>query len=65
MLLDLSTIRSQFPTLSRDAIFLDNPAGTQVTRTVLDRMKDYLVEYNANHGAHSPPTASRMRWWRK
>jgi len=34
MPLDLSTIHSQFPTLSRDAIFLDNPAGTQVARTV-------------------------------
>jgi cysteine desulfurase family protein (TIGR01976 family) len=49
MPLDLSTIRSQFPALARDAIFLDNPAGTQVARTVLDRVKDYLVEHNANH----------------
>ena len=49
MPLDLPTIRSQFPALSRDAIYLDNPAGTQVARTVLDRMKDYLVEHNANH----------------
>jgi cysteine desulfurase family protein (TIGR01976 family) len=46
---DLTAIRSQFPALKRDAIFLDNPAGTQVARTVLDRMKDYLVEHNANH----------------
>jgi cysteine desulfurase family protein (TIGR01976 family) len=49
MPLDLPVIRSQFPALARDAIFLDNPAGTQVARTVLDRMKDYLVEHNANH----------------
>jgi cysteine desulfurase family protein (TIGR01976 family) len=49
MPLDLATIRSQFPALSRDAIFLDNPAGTQVARTVLDRMNNYLVEHNANH----------------
>ncbi|MFZ2098005.1 MAG: aminotransferase class V-fold PLP-dependent enzyme, partial [Anaerolineales bacterium] len=49
MSLDLTVIRSQFPALSREAIFLDNPAGTQVARTVLDRMKDYLVEHNANH----------------
>ena len=49
MPLDLSTIRSQFPALARDAIFLDNPAGTQVARTVLDRMNDYLVKHNANH----------------
>jgi cysteine desulfurase family protein (TIGR01976 family) len=49
MPLDLTVIRSQFPALSREVIFLDNPAGTQVARTVLDRMKDYLVEHNANH----------------
>jgi cysteine desulfurase family protein (TIGR01976 family) len=49
MPLDLSVIRAQFPALERDCIFLDNPAGTQVARTVLDRMKDYLVEHNANH----------------
>ncbi len=49
MPLDLSAIRSQFPALKRDAIFLDNPAGTQVARTVLDRMNNYLVEHNANH----------------
>ncbi|HSB66804.1 MAG TPA: cysteine desulfurase-like protein [Anaerolineales bacterium] len=49
MPLDLSAIRSQFPALQRNCIFLDNPAGTQVARTVLDRVKDYLVEHNANH----------------
>jgi cysteine desulfurase family protein (TIGR01976 family) len=49
MSLDLSVVRAQFPALKRDCIFLDNPAGTQVARTVLDRVKDYLVEHNANH----------------
>jgi cysteine desulfurase family protein (TIGR01976 family) len=49
MPLDLTAIRAQFPALNRDVIFLDNPAGTQVARTVLDRMSNYLVEHNANH----------------
>ncbi len=49
MTLDLTAIRSQFPALTRQAIFLDNPAGTQVARTVLDRMRNYLAEHNANH----------------
>jgi selenocysteine lyase/cysteine desulfurase len=49
MTLDLKLIRSQFPALKRDAIFLDNPGGTQVARQVLDRMNQYLVEMNANH----------------
>ena len=49
MPLDLPTIRSQFPALSREAVYLDNTAGTQVARTVLDRMNNYLVEHNGNH----------------
>jgi cysteine desulfurase family protein (TIGR01976 family) len=50
MPLDLTTIRSKFPALQKDAIFLDNPAGTQIAEEVLERVKRYLVETNANHG---------------
>jgi len=50
MSLDLNAIRERFPGLSRPAIFFDNPAGTQVAQSVLDRMSDYLVNTNANHG---------------
>ena len=49
MPLDLNTIRAQFPALERPAIFLDNPAGTQITRRSLERISNYLVECNANH----------------
>lgn len=49
MALDLHRIRSQFPALQREALFLDNPAGTQVPRSVIDRMNAYLVNCNANH----------------
>ena len=52
MPLDISQIRAQFPALQREAIFLDNPAGTQVAQQVLNRMNQYMVEMNANvHGA--------------
>ncbi len=50
MTLDITTIRQQFPALRRPAIFLDNPAGTQVARQVPERISQYLVEHNANHG---------------
>ena len=49
MSLNLPLIREQFPALESEAIFLDNPAGTQVPQSVLDRMDTYLTEYNANH----------------
>src|SRR5512139_4349382 len=50
MTLDVSAIRSQFPALSRQAIFLDNPGGTQIAQQSIDRINQYLVECNANHG---------------
>ena len=50
---DLGTIRAQFPALAiRDGgeprVYLDNPAGTQVPSTVIERMSRSLTETNAN-----------------
>ncbi len=50
-------LRQQFPALSRNimgqpAAFLDGPAGTQVSQSVIDAISDYLIHSNANrHGA--------------
>ena len=49
MPLDLDLIRQQFPSLNRPAVFLDNPAGTQIARQSLDHINHYLLECNANH----------------
>lgn len=46
---DTSLIRQQFPALDRPAIFLDNPAGTQISKQSLERINRYLLEHNANH----------------
>jgi cysteine desulfurase family protein (TIGR01976 family) len=48
MPLNTKSVRKQFPGLARDAIFLDNPAGTQVAQHCLDRVQDYLTHTNAN-----------------
>ena len=53
--LDLTWIRSQFPSLARivnsyPAVFLDGPGGTQVPQRVIDAMLDYLRQNNANTG---------------
>lgn len=45
----LNLVRQHFPALDRPAIFLDNPAGTQISRQSLERINRYLVECNANH----------------
>jgi cysteine desulfurase family protein (TIGR01976 family) len=55
--LDLSSYRRYFPSLTLDvngkqAIYLDNPGGTQVAQQVIDAMVSYFREANANsHGA--------------
>jgi len=53
MQFDLDAIRTQFPALAiTDAgiprIYFDNPAGTQVTHGVVERMTECLIESNAN-----------------
>lgn len=55
MPLDVETVRAAFPALAlKDRglprLYLDNPAGTQVPRTVVDAMADCLLEANANIG---------------
>jgi cysteine desulfurase family protein (TIGR01976 family) len=49
MPLNSSVVRQQFPSLDRPDVFLDNPGGTQIARTSLERMQRYLLECNANH----------------
>lgn len=46
---DVNLVRQQFPSLDRPAIFLDNPAGTQISKPSLERINRYLLECNANH----------------
>jgi cysteine desulfurase family protein (TIGR01976 family) len=51
--LDLSWVRSQFPSLAQTvnghpAAFLDGPGGTQVPQRVIDAISDYLARNNAN-----------------
>jgi len=47
---DIKLIRAQFPGLNRPEIFFDNPGGTQIARPSLDRINDYYLLCNANHG---------------
>ena len=47
---DVEHVRKQFPALASGAVFFDNPGGTQVPSRVVERMTDYLLHHNANHG---------------
>jgi cysteine desulfurase family protein (TIGR01976 family) len=53
--LDLTAIRSQFPSLAQtvngqSAVFFDGPGGTQVPQRVIDAISNYLSRDNANSG---------------
>src|SRR6266853_1068447 len=53
--LDLTWVRSQFPSLAQTvngdpAVFLDGPGGTQVPQRVIDAITGYLRRDNANTG---------------
>jgi cysteine desulfurase family protein (TIGR01976 family) len=53
--LDLSWVRSQFPTLAQTvtghpAVFFDGPGGTQAPQRVIDAISTYLSRDNANTG---------------
>ncbi len=50
MTYDVDEIRSHFPSLHTGAIYLDNPAGTQVPQEVIDAVVDYYKTANANNG---------------
>ena len=54
---DAKTIRTEFPALSvRDdgmpRIYFDNPAGTQVPKSVVDKMSECMLESSANLGGN-------------
>jgi cysteine desulfurase family protein (TIGR01976 family) len=52
---DVAYVRSQFPALKRTidgspAAYLDGPGGTQTPQRVLDAVRAYLTDHNANYG---------------
>src|ERR1051326_4120661 len=55
MSFQIDTIRDQFPALARKlnnrpAIYFDGPAGSQTPLPVVEAMRSYMLEHNANHG---------------
>jgi cysteine desulfurase family protein (TIGR01976 family) len=48
-MLNIEEIRARFPGLKRPALFFDNPAGTQIVQSAMDRINHYLIHTNANH----------------
>ena len=60
---DAKAIRSEFPALSVHddgvpRIYFDNPAGTQVSQSVVDAMSNCMLEASANLGGYFPTSES-------
>lgn len=63
MSFDIDKVRSAFPALAltddgKRRIYFDNPAGTQVPQTVVDRMSDCMIGANANLGGYFRTSAN-------
>ena len=57
MTFDLAAIRAQYPALSetdegRPRLYFDNPAGTQVPISVVERMSECMLQASANLGGY-------------
>lgn len=61
MPLDLDYIRPHFPALAGDWIFMDNAGGSQTLGLVAERIGDYLLSSNVQHGASYAVSQQAMR----
>jgi len=50
MALDIDFVRAQFPGLQSDWAFLDNAGGTQILRSAVERMNEFLFHRNVQIG---------------
>ncbi len=51
MNMNLDFVRSQFPSLSGEWIFMENAGGSQILQPVLKRINEYLINSNVQLGA--------------
>lgn len=62
MPLDLDFVRSHFPGLRSEWVFMDNAGGSHVLEGVADRIRDFLLTTPVQHGAsYGPSVAARAR----
>ncbi|MFT6053590.1 MAG: cysteine desulfurase family protein (TIGR01976 family) [Roseivirga sp.] len=49
--LDLDFVRSFFPALKGGFVYMDNAGGAHTLKPVVDRLSEYLLHYDVQHGA--------------
>src|SRR6187401_87265 len=55
-MLDVQFVRSQFPALSDGWAYFDNAGGSQVLKSVAERISDYLLTSSVQTGASYEPS---------
>ena len=55
-MLDVQFVRSQFPALSDGWAYFDNAGGSQVLKSVAERISDYLLTTSVQTGASYEPS---------
>jgi cysteine desulfurase family protein (TIGR01976 family) len=58
---DRERIRSQFPSLAGDTVFLENAGGSQVPAVVADSIRDYMLSSYVQLGASYPLSLASSR----
>ena len=58
---DIEWVRNQFPALENKIAFMDNAGGSQTLKSVIDRITEYLTDYDVQLGAsyHTSQLASK------
>lgn len=49
--LDVDFVRGYFPALQKGFTFMDNAGGSQTLKPVVDKISEYLLNYDVQHGA--------------
>ncbi|XXG93983.1 hypothetical protein Hte_000234 [Hypoxylon texense] len=61
--LDIQAVRSKFPALQEDQVFLDNAGGSQTLGVAIDTIRDYLIKSNVQFGGgYKTSQASSSRY---
>ena len=57
---DIDWVREQFPALKNNMVFMDNAGGSQTLKSVMNRITEYLTNYDVQLGAtyHTSQVAS-------
>lgn len=57
----LTKVRSKFGALSQKQVFMDNAGGSQVLDSVIDSIREYLLNTNVQLGASYPVSQASTR----